>query len=125
MIELVRDLVKVIEHIFSPGTLVTLITLSGLLYKAWKFFIENITEKLDERLEEVDKRLKSLEETSSNDINELGKEILRLQILEGIHTERLSQSELLYFADKYHALGGNSFVSEKIDQYVEKLERGN
>ena len=40
--------------------------------------------------------------------------------------KRLSTSEVLYFFDKYKALGGNSFVEEKVGQYVYELNnRGN
>ena len=50
------------------------------------------------------------------------KEILRLQILEGMDTHRLSESELRYFYDKYHNVGGNSFVTAKVKQYLKDLE---
>jgi uncharacterized protein YfkK (UPF0435 family) len=105
-------------HVFNPGTLAVLVTLGGLTYKAWKVLSKSITEKLDNQLDEIDKRLKMIENTMSGDYNELNKEVLRLQILEGINSKRLSSSELLYFADKYHNFGGNSFVSAKIDEYL-------
>lgn len=55
-------------------------------------------------------------------VDKLEVEILRLQILEGMDSERLSKSELLYFYDKYQKLGGNSFVEQKVEDYIENLE---
>ena len=48
----------------------------------------------------------------------LQKDVLRLQILDGIDSKRLSESEILYFFDRYKALGGNSFVEDRVKKYV-------
>lgn len=69
----------------------------------------------------IDEALEAIAEIKSDNIKstrDTQKEILRLQILEGMDTHRLSESELRYFYDKYHKVGGNSFVTAKVKQYL-------
>lgn len=80
---------------------------TALSRKAAKRF----NERQDVLLVELDKRL-----------NDIEKEVLRIQILSGIDSHRLSRSELLYFFDKYKALGGNSFVEDRVKSYLKVLE---
>ncbi|MDR2976850.1 MAG: hypothetical protein LBV19_06015 [Streptococcaceae bacterium] len=115
---LAQDILRIITHIFNPGNLTILVILSGAFFKAWNAVTKKITEELENKFNELDQRLNTIELQMSGDYNELQKEVLRLQILEGINSRRLSSSELLYFADKYHKLGGNSFVSKQINEFL-------
>lgn len=78
----------------------------------------------DEQIEMIDTRITALEESSEKDHAKMQIEILRVQILTGIDSQRLSASELAYFYDKYKALGGNSFVEDKCKAYLAELEKG-
>ena len=74
----------------------------------------------------IDKALEAIEDVKSANLKstrDTQKEILRLQILEGIDSHRLSDSEVRYFYDKYHSVGGNSFVTEKVKQYLKDIEK--
>ena len=74
--------------------------------------------------DKIDEALEAIADVKSDNINstrDTQKEILRLQILEGMDTHRLSESELRYFYDKYHKVGGNSFVTAKVNQYLKDL----
>ena len=94
----------------------------------WRFFKaikQNVKEDSKETLkpleDKIDKSLQAIAEVRSENIKstrDTQKEILRLQILEGMDTHRLSESELRYFYDKYHKVGGNSFVTAKVRQYL-------
>ena len=71
--------------------------------------------------DKIDEALEALADVKSDNIKstrDTQKEILRLQILEGMDTHRLSESELRYFYDKYHKVGGNSFVTAKVNRYL-------
>jgi len=71
--------------------------------------------------DKIDEALEALADVKSDNIKstrDTQKEILRLQILEGMDTHRLSESELRFFYDKYHKVGGNSFVTAKVNQYL-------
>lgn len=74
--------------------------------------------------DKIDEALEAIADVKSDNIKstrDTQKEILRLQILEGMDTHRLSESELRYFYDKYHKVGGNSFVTSKVNQYLKDL----
>lgn len=71
----------------------------------------------DKTLEKVDALVKS----NSSRIDDIEKEILRLQLLEGMNSNRLSPSEIAYFYDRYKALGGNSFVTARVHEYLHDL----
>lgn len=99
----------------------------------WRFFKvvqRNVKEQSKEDLKplehKLDKALESIEEVkveNRKSTMDTQKEILRLQILEGIDSHRLSESEVRFFYDKYHKAGGNSFVTAKVKQYLRDLEK--
>lgn len=65
----------------------------------------------------IDQKLKPIKEQADDNMLE----VLRLQILDGIDTKRLSESEVLYFYDKYKRFGGNSFVTSRVEHYLEQI----
>ena len=95
-----------------PDNVAMLSLIGGFGYKLSKLLIKKMDGQQNEIISKLDKRMDSLEV-----------EILRLQILDGIESKRLSYSEVLYFFDKYKALGGNSFVEDKVEKYVYDLNK--
>ena len=67
----------------------------------------------------IDQKLQPIKEQSEDNMLE----VLRIQILDGIEAKRLSESEVLYFYDKYKRLGGNSFVTSRVEVYLAKLKK--
>ena len=124
--ELMKELGKVVVLFLRPENVAIISLLSGLGYKAFDKIIKKLDSQQNDLIAKLDKRLNSLESSTKSANENLEREILRLQILDGMHAKRLSTSEVLYFFDKYKALGGNSFVEEKVGQYVYELNnRGN
>ena len=124
--ELMKELGKVVVLFLRPENVAIISLLSGLGYKAFDKIIKKLDSQQNDLIAKLDKRLNSLESSTKSANENLEREILRLQILDGMYTKRLSTSEVLYFFDKYKALGGNSFVEDKVGQYVYELNnRGN
>ena len=124
--ELMKELGKVVVLFLRPENVAIISLLSGLGYKAFDKIIKKLDSQQNDLIAKLDKRLNSLESSTKSANENLEREILRLQILDGMDAKRLSTSEVLYFFDKYKALGGNSFVEEKVGQYVYELNnRGN
>ena len=124
--ELMKELGKVVVLFLRPENVAIISLLSGLGYKAFDKIIKKLDSQQNDLIAKLDKRLNSLERSTKSANENLEREILRLQILDGMYAKRLSTSEVLYFFDKYKALGGNSFVEEKVGQYVYELNnRGN
>lgn len=116
--DLVRDLASLLNHLFTPETFGVVVTTGGIaagLYKTMKKGVNSINDKT---LEKVN----SLVESNNSRIDDIEKEILRLQLLEGMNSNRLSPSEIAYFYDRYKALGGNSFVTARVHQYLNDWE---
>ena len=75
---------------------------------------ENIEQNL--RIDAMEEHMSELNDT----LNDMRIDIIRMQILQGIQSESCSKSELSYFYNKYTKLGGNSFVSVKVQAYLER-----
>lgn len=104
--------------ILRPENVATIALVWGLLYKGVKLMNKKLDANQDATIEAINTKLSTLEKNQKESIETLQKDVLRLQILDGIDSNRLSTSEVLFFFDRYKALGGNSFVDERVKQYV-------
>ena len=115
------DIGQFFHHLFSPQTLTTVIAVGTVVHKIIKKLQNDQKLAVQKDREALDKRLESIETNAKNSHKDLMKEILRLQLLEGIESKRLSSSEVHYFYDKYRTAGGNSFVSSAVHEYLKDL----
>ena len=104
--------------ILRPENVATIALVWGLLYKGVKLMNKKLDVNQDATIEAINTKLSTLEKNQKESIETLQKDVLRLQILDGIDSNRLSTSEVLFFFDRYKALGGNSFVDERVKKYV-------
>ena len=104
--------------ILRPENVATIALVWGLLYKGVKLVNKKLDANQDATIEAINTKLSTLEKNQKESIETLQKDVLRLQILDGIDSNRLSTSEVLFFFDRYKALGGNSFVDERVKKYV-------
>lgn len=114
----------------TPGTFAIVTSLVAMMWRFYKLMKQNMKEDYRKNIRplenKIDKALEAIEDVKSANLKstrDTQKEILRLQILEGIDSHRLSDSEVRYFYDKYHSVGGNSFVTEKVKQYLKDIEK--
>ena len=106
------------ELILRPENVATITIVWGLLYKGVKLMNKKLDANQDATIEAINTKLNTLEKNQKDAIETLQKDVLRLQILGGIDSKRLSTSEVLFFFDRYKALGGNSFVDDRVKKYV-------
>lgn len=92
---------------------IALLSAVGAIF--WRLFKQGINA--------INKKQDELITRNTEQMNEIKVEILRLQILDGIDSRRLSKSEVLYLYDKYKELGGNSFVTQKVSEYTDSVEK--
>lgn len=116
--DLIRDFASLLNHLFTPETFGVVVTTGGIAAGFYKMLKKGFSSLNDETLEKVNDLIK----TNSDRIDDIEKEILRLQLLEGMNSNRLSPSEIAYFYDRYKALGGNSFVTARVQQYLHDWE---
>lgn len=141
MHDILFDIGQVINDLLNPAMFTfvgTLLTSGWMLLKRIRKIMNKTT---DEQFNRVHQQLEHQQQLNNdlikavNDnidakiapltaqVNESTKEILRLNLLDGMASGRLSVSEVSFFYDKYKALGGNSFVTQKVHEYIEKKEK--
>ena len=101
-----------------PENVATITLVLGLLYKGVKLINKKLDAHQDATIATINAKLSTLEKNQKESIEALQKDVLQLQILDGIDSKRLSPSEVLFFFDRYKALGGNSFVEDRVKEYV-------
>ena len=116
--ELTISIGKFILMLLRPENVATLTLVGGLLYKGVKLINKKLDANQDATLSALSLKLDALEVSHKDSMDTLKKDVLRLQILHGIDSKRLSESEILYFFDRYKDLGGNSFVEDRVKKYV-------
>jgi hypothetical protein len=116
--ELMEIVGRLVATVLRPENVATLSLVWGLLYKGVKLLNKKLDANQDATISAINSKLTTLEKNQKDSIETLQKDVLRLQILDGIDSKRLSSSEVLFFFDRYKALGGNSFVDERVKQYV-------
>ena len=104
--------------ILRQENVATITLVLGLLNKGVKLMNKKLDANQDATIEAINTKLDTLEKNQKDSIETLQKDVLRLQILDGIDSKRLSTSEVLFFFDRYKALGGNSFVEDRVKKYV-------
>lgn len=125
MEQIIIDIGTLFRHLFSPEILSVVITLSGIGYKLFQSISKKmkadqdlLSESFQEEFSKVNARLATMEEVLDKRYQDNQKEILRLELLDGMHDKRLSPTEVEYFYEKYKAVGGNSFVTAQKDAYI-------
>ena len=114
MDDLIRDLGSLLNHLFTPETFGVVVSIGGISAGLLRMVKKGVASLNDKTLDKVNELVKH----NSERINDIEKEILRLQLLEGMNSNRLSPSEISYFYDRYKALGGNSFVTARVQEYL-------
>ena len=116
--ELTIAIGKFVSMLLRPENVATLTIVGGLLYKGVKLINKKLDVTHDATVAALSLKLDKLESSYKESMETLQKDVLRIQILDGIESNRLSVSEVLFFFDRYKELGGNSFVEERVKKYV-------
>ena len=83
---------------------------------AWK----KLEAKQNEDLVNMKSDIKDLSDNANESMMTIQQDMLRLQIITGIHSGRLSMGEVTLLYDKYKANGGNSYITRVVNDYLEE-----
>ena len=83
---------------------------------AWK----KLEAKQNEDLVNMKTDIKDLSDNVNDSMRTIQRDMLRLQIITGINSGRLSMGEVTMLYDKYKANGGNSYITRVVDDYLEE-----
>ena len=64
--------------------------------------------------------IKELSDNVNDSMMTIQQDMLRLQIITGINSGRLSMGEVTMLYDKYKDNGGNSYITRIVDDYLEE-----
>ena len=108
------------KWLFNPATISSLslyVTTIGLAGRwAWK----KLEAKQNEDLVNMKTDIKDLSDNVNDSMRTIQRDMLRLQIITGINSGRLSMGEVTLLYDKYKANGGNSYITRVVDDYLEE-----
>lgn len=122
---IIQPALDFINLMLTPGNLALLILignitkrifdkLSAIANQQQDAHIKEIDKKIDDILEKVDK----LTEQQAKDQCENKLNDYRLEIVLGIFTGKMTESEILAVYGKYKDKGGNSYMDRVIDTYI-------
>ena len=83
---------------------------------AWK----KLEAKQNEDLVNMKTDIKELSDNVNESMITIQRDMLRLQIITGINSGRLSMGEVTMLYDKYKANGGNSYITRVVNDYLEE-----
>ena len=83
---------------------------------AWK----KLEAKQNEDLVNMKTDIKELSDNVNDSMMTIQQDMLRLQIITGINSGRLSMGEVTMLYDKYKDNGGNSYITRIVDDYLEE-----
>ena len=84
---------------------------------AWK----KLEEKQDKDLANMKSDIKDLSNNVNDSMLMIQRDMLRLQIITGINSGRLSAGEITMLYDQYKDKGGNSYISRIVNDYLEEI----
>ena len=108
------------KWLLNPVTISSLsiyMTTIGLVGRwAWK----KLEAKQNEDLVNMKSDIKDLSDNVNDSMMTIQRDMLRLQIITGINSGRLSIGEVTMLYDIYKAKGGNSYISRVVNDYLEE-----
>lgn len=110
---------------FTPGNLALLILLGNVVKRIFDKLTAIANQQQDEHIKEIDKKIDdilekvdNLTEQQAKDQRENKLNDYRLEIVLGIFTGKMTESEILAIYGKYKDKGGNSYMDRVIDTYI-------
>ena len=94
----------------------------GFGVKVFKKLWTNLEKKQNEEIEGIKNTLNALTTSFQEMQRNQERDFLRLQIITGIQSGRLSKNEVLTLYGEYDEKGYNSYVTRIVNDYVEELK---
>ena len=125
--EMAEHIQALIHWFFSPEVLSQIgvyvgvgASIVGFSSRVFKKLWANLEKKQNEEIEGIKNSMKALTVSFQEMQQTQERDFLRLQILTGIQSERLSISEILALYDLYVNKGGNSYITRLVNDYIEE-----
>ena len=111
---------NLLKWLFNPVTISTLSVYGTGIAFAGRWAWKKLEAKQNEDLVNMKSDIKDLSDNVNNSMKTIQRDMLRLQIITGINSGRLSMAEVATLYDTYKANGGNSYITRVVDDYLEE-----
>ena len=108
------------KWLLNPLTISTLSVYVTSIGFAGRWAWKKLEAKQNEDLANMKSDIKDLSNNVNDSMITIQRDMLRLQIITGINSGRLSASEVTMLYDQYKDKGGNSYISRIVNDYLEE-----
>lgn len=109
-----------LKWLFNPVTISSLSVYVTTIGFAGRWAWKKLEAKQNEDLVNMKTDIKELSDNVNDSMMTIQRDMLRLQIITGINSGRLSVGEVTMLYDKYKANGGNSYITRVVNDYLEE-----
>ena len=111
---------NLLKWLFNPVTISTLSVYGTSVVFAGRWAWKKLEAKQNEDLVNMKSDIKDLSNNVNDSMMMIQRDMLRLQIITGINSGRLSAGEVTTLYDQYKDKGGNSYISRIVNDYLEE-----
>jgi len=108
------------EWFLNPVTISTLSVYATSIGVAGRWAWKKLEAKQNEDLANMKSDIKDLSNNMNDSMLMIQRDMLRLQIITGINSGRLSVCEVTVLYDQYKDNGGNSYITRIVNDYLEE-----
>ena len=108
------------KWLFNPVTISSLSVYMTTVVFVGRWAWKKLEAKQNEDLVNMKTDIKALSDNVNDSMMTIQRDMLRLQIITGINSDRLSVGEVTMLYDIYKAKGGNSYISRVVNDYLEE-----
>lgn len=108
------------KWLLNPVTISTLSVYATSIGFAGRWAWKKLEAKQNEDLGNMKSDIKDLSNNMNDSMLIIQRDMLRLQIITGINSGRLSAGEVTMLYDQYKDKGGNSYISRIVNDYLEE-----
>ena len=111
---------NLLKWLLHPVTISTLSVYGTGIAFAGRWAWKKLEAKQNEDLVNMKSDIKDLSNNVNDSMLMIQRDMLRLQIITGINSGRLSAGEVTTLYDQYKDKGGNSYISRIVNDYLEE-----
>ena len=122
---IIQPAIDFINMMLTPGNLALLILIGNITKRIFEKLSAIANQQQDEHIKEIDKKIDDILEKVDKLTDQQAKDQCenklndyRLEIVLGIFTGKMTESEILAVYGKYKDKGGNSYMDRVIDTYI-------
>ena len=109
------------KWLINPTTISSLSIYGAALGLVGRLTWKKLEAKQNEDLANMKSDIKDLSNNVNDSMLMIQRDMLRIQIITGINSGRLSPGEVTILYDQYKNKGGNSYISRVVDDYLEEV----